>query len=234
MKRRTSNSLPGGVKVFRLLYLPAGVAYVGGRDVAPPAPARPALTQGGAADAGAGAASLPLGDAAAVKESFLDKALDAYEVSYKELAANWRGLEAKAQGSITVAGVFIAASFAFLQKIQPELRAVEKILLGAGLFFLVMSVLLAVSVLLVKSVPAPIFGDKIARFATSLYEADEGAEFPQSAMGRYRAYFEEWQKVIDATQELTMRKAGRLSQAHGFLRAAIVTVAILAGARVLV
>ncbi|MBV9925446.1 MAG: hypothetical protein JOZ96_10555 [Acidobacteria bacterium] len=230
MKIRTAKLLLNGSKVVRLLYLPAVTAGVEGRGVPSPAGATPqALPQGEAA-----VTSLPLGDAAAVKESFLDKALDAYAVAYRELAANWRSLEVKAQGNITIAGIFIAASFAFLQKIQPELRFVEKLLLGVGLFCLVVSVLLAVRVLLVKSVPAPIFGDMVARAATSLYAASEGAQFPKSVMGRYQAYFEEWQKVIDATQELISDKAERLSQAQEFLQVAIVIVAILAAARVVV
>ena len=237
MKKRTANALLKGTKGFRVLYLPADVVYVGGRGDALPAEApRPALTPGAAANgrAGSAAAPAPLGDAAAVKESFLDKALDAYEVSYKELAANWRGLEVKAQGSITVAGVFIAASFAFLQRLTPELHDYEKVVLGLALLLLVASVLLAVRVLTVKSVPAPIFGDRIGRYAKSLHGVSDEAQFPQYALWTYETYFNEWEKVIAATQKLTLDKAGRLSQAQWFLQAAVVAAALLALIRVIV
>jgi hypothetical protein len=236
MKRHTDKSLLKGGKGVRVLYLPPDAAYeAGGYFAPPPLMTQPALTQGAsAAGGGASAASVALSDAAAVKESFLDKALDAYELSYKELAANWRSLEVKAQGNITVAGIFIAAAFAFLQRIQPELRTVDKMVLGVALVFLVASVLLAVRVLLVKSVPAPIFGDMIVRFATSLYRADDGAQFPQAAMARYKAYFEEWEKVINATQRLTLRKGRRLSQAQWCLQVAIVAAAALAFIRLFV
>jgi hypothetical protein len=212
------------MKVFRLLYLPTATYYTDGGSVTPPTAPAP-----GAADA-----SAPFADAAAVKESFLDKALDAYEVSYKELAANWRSLEVKAQGSITIAGVFIAASFAFLQKIQPELILVEKVVLGLALLLLVASVLLAVRVLAVRSVPAPIFADRVARIAKSLHGVGDGAQFPQFALWTYEAYFREWEKVIAATQKLTLDKGARLAQAQWLLQAAIIAAALLAFIRVIV
>ena len=51
-------------------------------------------------------------------EELLREVLDAYRAEYKELHEDWRALDTKAQGTITVCGIFIAGIFALLKDLS--------------------------------------------------------------------------------------------------------------------
>jgi hypothetical protein len=55
------------------------------------------------------------------REVLLRDALDAYQKEYRELIDKWRNLEGKAQGVVTVSGIFLAGMFAFIRNplLQP-------------------------------------------------------------------------------------------------------------------
>jgi hypothetical protein len=116
-------------------------------------------------------------DSAKKKQAELrDKALEASYDEYKELTTSWRTLDMKAQGNITIAGIFIAATFAYLTKFSaPGLG--EKVLLLFTIIFLVLCVFLSLSTLLVREVPPHYLGGFMRRMVADLEGAtDESFE----------------------------------------------------------
>jgi hypothetical protein len=103
-----------------------------------------------------------------------EKALEASYDEYKELTAAWRTLDTKAQGNITIAGIFIAATFAYLTKFNaPGLG--EKVLLLFTITFLVLCVSLSLITLLVREVPPHYLGGFMRRMVEDLEQTTEEA-----------------------------------------------------------
>jgi len=91
------------------------------------------------------------------KAELRDKALQASYDEYKEQVAAWRNLDTKAQGNVTVAGIFIAGIFTYLSKFTLAGLAEAGFLLLA-LLSLVGCVLLSLFVLRVRDVPPHYLG----------------------------------------------------------------------------
>jgi hypothetical protein len=101
------------------------------------------------------------------KDSLRKSALEAYLQEYKELTETWRGLENKAQVSITVAGIFIASTFAYIRDIS-KTQPYEKVFLCLAVVLLIISVILSILVLRLQRVVPPPPG----RFVTHYVRLD--------------------------------------------------------------
>jgi hypothetical protein len=87
-----------------------------------------------------------------------DATLVAYLEEYKELTETWRSLESKAQGNIAVAGIFIAGSLAYLEKLSPQLQRHEQVFLLIAIACLIVSVILAILALKTQTITPPTAG----------------------------------------------------------------------------
>lgn len=212
---------------------PEPVANLRGAGVgSSPLQSNVSLSEGGSDALVASKSSYPFNDIAGIKETLPDKILDAYSDAYKELSDNWRGLETKAQGNIAIAGIFIAGAFAFIQKISPELNLAEKVMLVAALFFLIMSVILAVRALRVQIVPAPLFGRFVEGSVKRLLLINDEAEFNRRFTNFINDYAVKWQNVLLDLSEQLHNKASDLEKAQAFLIGAILVVALFAASKV--
>lgn len=97
-------------------------------------------------------------------------AFDRVQAEYGELSDSWKQLDSKAQATATIAGIFIAASFAFIRNSALQLTGLEKTLLLLVLASLIVSILLAVTAMLVRTVPVPPTPENIAEMVTDLLE----------------------------------------------------------------
>lgn len=97
-------------------------------------------------------------------------ALDRVQAEYDELTDTWKQLDSKSQATSTIAGIFVAASFAFIRNSALQLNGLEKTLLLLVLFSLVASILLAVSAMLVRTVPVPPTPENISEMVTELLD----------------------------------------------------------------
>lgn len=167
-------------------------------------------------------------DLATMKEALRQLVLDSYSDAYKELTDNWKTLETKAQGNITVAGVFIAAAFAYTSSTGPKLAEVQQLVLVLAIIFLVISVLLAVHVLRIREVPAPPYGEFVDENVEHLLQEETEDELTDSMVNFANDQKRAWRKVMERMAEDVERKASLLWSAQMFLLAAIVTVVVLA------
>jgi hypothetical protein len=101
----------------------------------------------------------------ALKKELYGAALDAYRSDYAGLADQWVRLETKAQATITVAGIFLAAVFASARGDAAPALLLDRWLLGVSIVLLVLSVAGAGLALRVQTVHAGPPGDEIERFA---------------------------------------------------------------------
>ncbi|HEX8499796.1 MAG TPA: hypothetical protein VF659_04325 [Pyrinomonadaceae bacterium] len=165
------------------------------------------------------------GTAAAVLDELREKALAASYDEYKELTGAWRNLDAKAQGNITVAGIFIAGVFTYLTAF-PNLGVFEAIVLTVTILFLVACVIFSVLVFRVRKIPPHYLGDSMREMVGDLQEKTEG-EFPEYLLRFYNAHARGWAKSSKKLIEKNENKGQRLWQAEVCLLIAILSAAVL-------
>jgi hypothetical protein len=93
--------------------------------------------------------------------------LSALTEQYKEASETWKALETKAQGAITVAGIFLAAVFAFVRE-AGSIDLLPRVLLGVTALLLVASVAIALLSLEIRPVVPPPLGDFVDPGVTDL------------------------------------------------------------------
>lgn len=164
------------------------------------------------------------------KTQLLQEALNSYEKEYHELCETWRHLEDKAQGTITISGIFLAALFTFVSGLIDTIGLFdlyyEKGLLIAAAILLTASVIYAILVLKIKEVKTPPQGDELNELINDLVESQE-AETSERLPNFIRDQVKLWQKVNLATYEIDLGKARNLFRAQVLLITAICAVMIL-------
>lgn len=104
-----------------------------------------------------------------VKNSFYQTALNAYKADYDRLIDSRKAIESKAQTTITVAGIFIAAVFAFIRELNSlNLSLIGKIILIIAVLLLTISVFCSIFVLLKRVTLQPLTGGQVYNTAAEL------------------------------------------------------------------
>jgi hypothetical protein len=169
----------------------------------------------------------PIEKLLAIRESFRQAALDAYREEYKELTEVWKALETKAQGTITIGGIFIAAAFTFAKDLaSTRLDYYGNLLLGAVIFLLIASVCFSILALKTREVSIPPGGESVEELANDLREVNDGDLFD-----RKRRFINDqstlWKTSVSTTRTAIEDKERWLDLSQGFLTVAIVIAGAL-------
>jgi hypothetical protein len=154
-------------------------------------------------------------------------ALDSYREEYKEFADVWKSLESKAQGTVTIAGIFIAAAFTFAKDLATtRLDFYGNVFLGAAILLLIPTVICSVLVLwkrTVKSIPS---GETVEQCADALVQTtdDDLADHTRRFLDQQSAL---WKETVASTKEAIARKAELLHAAQVLLLLAIGAAAVV-------
>lgn len=114
-----------------------------------------------------------------IKEALHTTAMESYRDEYQRFIDIWKGLDTKAQGTVTIAGIFIATVFAFIRDIKNlNLGDKGRWVLIAAIACLVLSVVLSILALTLRKVAAPPTADLIAQMVRDIVrlQPDETAE----------------------------------------------------------
>jgi hypothetical protein len=98
-----------------------------------------------------------MSDTQELRNKLRERLLDDFRQEYADAVETWRALETKAQVSITVGGVFLAATFAFARDLD-KLDSAQKLLLSSAIVLLVVTVLCGLAVFHVVEIQAPPLG----------------------------------------------------------------------------
>lgn len=167
-----------------------------------------------------------------LKESLRRAVLVAYREEYKELSDTWRGLETKAQGSIAIAGIFIAGAFAYIRDITPNSHPYEKLFLIIIVLCLVTSVVLSILALKIRTVAAPPMGEYIDQMVRDILNLNNDDELAERIVRFDNDQITTWRMVKKEAENANRLKARYLWRAQIFLMSAIATVALLMISRV--
>lgn len=155
--------------------------------------------------------------------------LRAYERDLERLDATWRALETKAQGTVTVAGVFVGFCLTFAKELPSTAPPLIRGFLTLTIVLLVLAALAAWLALMVQGFKVGASGTDIEGFSNDLYTTIAPRDRPE-----YRPLFLQSQIGLlkDAIGDRTSKnqtKAGRIQTAQVFLGSAIACAAVLAG-----
>jgi hypothetical protein len=174
---------------------------------------------------GQGRPSAPPAPADAERAELREKALVASYDEYKELTGAWRNLDTKAQGNITVAGIFIAGAFGYLTKFT-EPVAFEAVTLSLTVVSLVLCVVLSVLALRVREVPPHYLGDFMREMVGNLEDKTD-EEFREYLPAFYTIQAKGWGESSKELIAANESKGRRLWQAEVCLITAILLAAVL-------
>ena len=166
-------------------------------------------------------------DPTELRESLQKAVLESYRDEYKELSETWRNLESKAQGAVTIAGIFIAGAFAYIREVGPQAHRSDRVFLGASILSLMISVLLSIWALRVRTVAAPPIGEYVDNLVRDLLQVDNDAKLKERVMGFVTDQTDSWRRATRGAKESNKSKANYLLASHVFLVIAILTVALL-------
>ena len=158
-------------------------------------------------------------------------ALTSYREEYRELSETWRHLETKAQGTVAIAGIFLAGVFAFVRTLSDNASFCDKALLLIAVLLLVLSVLFAILVLRVREVTSPPIGDSLDTLVKDLLSPGEATQEDLVAFVRDQTGM--WADANKETHRHNQIKADHLFRAQILLLIAVVVVAVLTSLSIL-
>jgi hypothetical protein len=165
--------------------------------------------------------------ATSMRQTLRQMALDSYREEYKELSDVWKALETKAQGTVTIAGIFIAAAFTFAKDLATtRLDFYGNLFLGAAIIFLIPTIILSVLVLwrrTVKSIPG---GEAVEQWADDIGETlDE--DLPEMTRRFIDQQSSVWKTTVSSAKEAITQKENLLHAAQILLLLAIGAAAVV-------
>jgi hypothetical protein len=154
--------------------------------------------------------------------------LAAYEFEYRDLADNWKSLDAKAQGTVGIAGLFIGGALALANRLTVNSSATLRGALGFGVILLLVCVVCSLTVLKIREVSAPPDGDSASDLANGLLDLPRDSRYE-----RFLPYLNDrvkaWRISNQAVADANDSKATWLWRAQRLLGGAIFTFGVLVG-----
>ncbi|HSU13139.1 hypothetical protein [Longimicrobium sp.] len=157
--------------------------------------------------------------AADLRIALLREALESYRSEYDLLVERWKGLETKAQGTVAIAGIFLAGIFTFIRDLKATSPALERWVLVLVALLLALTVALAVLALRVREIEDPVPGQEAERMVLDICSLSV-EEIPERMPGLFGEQFGVWREVNLRVRASVERKARWLRCAQSFLMAA--------------
>lgn len=164
-----------------------------------------------------------------VKSFFYETTLDACAAHYERLINATKTLESKAQTTIAIAGIFIAAMFAFIRDLNAlKLTQEGKSLLVITIVLLVLSVFFSILVLLLRTTLQPLTGDQTYAIIKDLITLNPSfTDFSDEKIDFIEQQIIMWEKPVESVEKSNLWKVRFLWVSHIFLLLVIILVGIL-------
>lgn len=150
---------------------------------------------------------------------------------YDEQSTDWRHIETKANGLVTVSGIFVAGAFAFVREMKSGMDGCEYVVLLVLTFLLLIgAIVCALRALHVRDVEVTPSGGLIQGLVDMLREDEALTREDMIALTEEQA--KQWARVGDAVKKVNEIKAGWLRAGQWLMTVAAVSAAALTMARV--
>lgn len=160
-------------------------------------------------------------------QSAQKEVLDSYRREFDQLASSFRDLDGKAQGTATVAGAFLAAGLALLNRTAGLDESWEKAFLLLGVGGLIGAVVASVQALRVQKVRSCPSGDDVAHLLNVLSKISDEGELVGRLMYFYGDESKLWGTCIQDRRAANERKGALVFKAQLFLLVTVLSLAAL-------
>ena len=160
-------------------------------------------------------------------------AFETYREEYRDLSDTWRNLDAKAQGLGAIAGIFLAALFAWAREVPDDYGVRIRYLIVLSIGLLVASIVSAVLALQVRRVSAPPLGEETASMVRDILHKQKPDELPERIALFYNDQVTAWKDTNEDMSAQCEQKATRLFIGQCALLLSAVLVAVLTAMAVL-
>ena len=160
-------------------------------------------------------------------------ALETYREEYRDLSETWRALDTKAQGQGGIAGIFLAALFAWARDLPAAFGGSERFLVISSILVLVAAIVGAVFAMQVRSVAAPPLGEETAGMVRDILRKQKPEELSERLAAFYNDQIASWKDTNEDMRGHIESKAARIQFAQGALLLAAVLVSMLSIAAML-
>jgi hypothetical protein len=169
-----------------------------------------------------------MNDRGSSRDRLLTDALQSYRDEYRDLSDTWRHIDSKAQGTVAVAGIFLAAVFAFVRNLVTSAPGTsEKLLLVTGVLLLVAAVILSVFALRIREVVGPPLGQQIDGQIRALLQVTDTEELDERVPRFVGDQLTMWRNANLHAHGVNKAKADLVSWAQFVLLIAMVIVSVL-------
>lgn len=151
-------------------------------------------------------------------------ALESYREEYRDLSETWRSLDTKAQGLGAIAGIFLAALFAWARELPVTLGRCEHWLVVGSILLLVGTILAVVLALRVRRVAAPPLGEETAQMVTDILRKQSADELGERLAAFYHDQITAWKDTNRDMRQHADSKASRI----GFAQATVLLAGVFA------
>lgn len=133
--------------------------------------------------------------------------VSACEFEYKDLVDSWRLLETKGQALSSVAGIFIAAAFAFARDLSTGTSRPLKLVLLLAVGALLWTIVWGVAALFVRAVQSPLGASGKLALTDDLLRVQASPDFPDRYRNFLRDQIAVWEGALDSFRTANHQKA---------------------------
>ena len=160
-----------------------------------------------------------------VKKLLCDCLLESYREEYDDLIEIWKSIEAKAQATAAMDGIFLAAVFALVKDLKQPITHAFILTLAVATVFLIASVIAALIALVVRKTPALPVGARLDPMVQDLLRLDN--QDIQCRLANFTCdRIAQWRKGNEGVQNVTEKKAKFVWSAQLFTVLAVIVVAL--------
>ena len=138
--------------------------------------------------------------------------LEHCRTAYMAEADDWRDVERKAQGTVAIAGIFMAGALVVLRSVQ-QLGSTESLLLFATILALAITAVVAVMSLLVREVYATEPGQDVKASAQAVFDASDD-QIDDAFFELVRERTDYWIEARKSLSDAGTKKAGLVFMAQ--------------------
>ncbi|HEU0013985.1 MAG TPA: hypothetical protein VFQ45_09895 [Longimicrobium sp.] len=161
------------------------------------------------------------------KVSLQRQVVAAYEREYRDLVESWKSVETKAQGTVAMAGIFLAAVFAFARGVSANEPGWQRWILTTAILTLLASVLFALLSLWGRKVASPPPPVEIEQDVCLMMPVSDPVAFAEYERRLGADEARQWRGCTDALRNAYEIKTGWLLRAQGAILVAAVLVSLL-------
>lgn len=153
--------------------------------------------------------------------------LEAHEREYDVLVDTWKGLEAKAQATVAIAGIFVGLTLTLARDVPKNGNIYSKCAIVLVTFLLSFAVERAISALRVQNVDCAPSASMTESLVSDLTVLADEPDFLDRRSGFYADCASLWSATIAAHISANERKAQRIAEAQTYLLYAITIASLL-------